>query len=114
MKKLTVEGKDTVMVHSFGSVQPCLHVQKDVQVRDASASVSLEEIQQRVFVKYVFWFSCLWFQDRTFSLILLVFPYTFLTRALNCLFVSPYMKILRHVLVHSEPVKGLKEGVFQM
>ena len=73
-KKLAVEGKDTVMVHSFGSVQPCLHVQKDVQVRDASASVSLEEIQQRVFVKYVFWFSCLWFQDRTFSLILLVFP----------------------------------------
>jgi len=30
---------------------------------------------------------------------LLVFSYTFLIRALNCLFVSPYMRMLRHYLI---------------
>jgi len=73
-----------------------LHIQKDAQICDASAGVSLEEIQPRVFEKYAFCISCLGFQDKAFSLILLVSPYTILTRALNCLFVFPYMKMLRH------------------
>jgi hypothetical protein len=30
---------------------------------------------------------------------LLVLPYTILPEGLNCLFVSPYMKMLRHYLV---------------
>jgi hypothetical protein len=30
---------------------------------------------------------------------LLVLPYTILPEALNCLFVSPYMKMLRHYLI---------------
>jgi len=59
----------------------------------------LEEIRLRVFEKYAFCISCLGFQDKAFSLILLVFPYTKLTRALNCLFVFPYMKMLRHYLI---------------
>jgi len=39
------------------------------------------------------------FQDKADSLILLVLPYTELTQARNCLFVSPYMKMLRPALV---------------
>jgi len=76
-----------------------LHIQKDTQICDASVGVSLKEIQPRVFEKYAFCISCLGFQDKAFSLILLVFPYTILTRAMNCLFVFPYMKKLRHYLV---------------
>ena len=75
-----------------------LHIQKDAQVYDASAGVSLEEIRLRVFEKYAFCFACLGYRDKAFSLILLVLPYTILTQALNCLFVSPYMKMLRHAL----------------
>jgi len=58
----------------------------------------LEEIQRRIFEKYAFCVSCLGYRDKAFSLILLVLPYTILTQALNCLFVSPYMKMLRHYL----------------
>jgi len=38
-------------------------------------------------------------RHKAFSLILLVSPYTLLTQTLNCLFVSPYMKMMRHALI---------------
>jgi len=79
-----------------------LHIQKDAQIRGASAGVSLDEIQRRVFEKYAFCISCLGYQDKAISLILLVLPYTILTRALNCLFVLSYMKMLRHYLIDTK------------
>ena len=75
-----------------------VHIQKDAQFRGASAGVSLEEIQQLFFEKYAFCFACLGYRDKAISLILLVLPYTILPEGLNCLFVSPYMKMLRHYL----------------
>jgi len=65
---------------------------------DCVEGVSLEEIQRRFFEKYAFCFACLGYRDKAFSLILLVLPYTILPQALNCLLVSPYMKMLRHYL----------------
>jgi hypothetical protein len=37
---------------------------------------------------------------------LLVLPYTILPEGLNCLFVSPYMKMLRHYLVGIPRTRG--------
>ena len=76
-----------------------VHIQKDAQFRGASAGVSLEEIQQLFFEKYAFCFACLGYRDKAIFLILLVSPYTILPEVLNCLFVSPYMKMLRHYLI---------------
>jgi hypothetical protein len=44
---------------------------------------------------------------------LLVLPYTILPEGLNCLFVSPYMKMLRHYLGVQREVRvksGCKQG----
>ena len=93
------QGRDVAMAQCLRFTWLCLHIQKDAQGSDASTGVSFEQIQSYVFVLNAFWFPCLGFQDKAFSLILLVFPYTLLTQALNCLFVSTYMKMLRHALV---------------
>jgi len=45
------QGRDVAMAHSLSLTWLCLHLQKDAQGLDASAGVSFEEIQWRVFVQ---------------------------------------------------------------
>ena len=65
---------------------------------DAFGIVGLKEIQASVWLLYEFCFPCPRFWVKAFSLILLVSPYTDWPRAMNYLFVSPDVKMLRHYL----------------
>ena len=83
-----------------------LHIRKDVQVCDASAGVSLEEIQQSILVVLSL------VPRQGFFLDFAWLPYTFLTRVMNCLFVSPYIKMLRHYLIGIGFVRTKRNQIF--
>ena len=77
-----------------------LHIQKDAQDRDASTGVSLDEIQPGVFCGICNLVSLSLIQRQGVCLDLFVSPYTVWPQTLNCLLVSPYMKMMRHYLTH--------------